>query len=266
MSAEPPILVDRPRPGVVVSTLNRPERLNAITPAMFDAMRELREEVERNPDDRVLILTGTGRGFCAGFDLDEAAGLADTAVGDMLVRQAEWAHSITAFRGLSKPVIAAVNGAAAGAGFSLALVADVRVASTTARFSAAFVRLGLSGGDAGTSWLLPRLVGLGHAAEIMLTGRLVDADSAYRMGLVNRVVEPEGLLDECLSLADEMVANSPIGIRLTKQALQTNVDAPSLEAAVAVENRDQVLASRTHDHREALAAFREKRSPRFEAR
>jgi enoyl-CoA hydratase/carnithine racemase len=260
------LLVERPREGVVLATLNRPERMNALLFGTFDELRWLCEDIERDPAARVLVLTGAGRGFCSGLDLADAGRLREMSAAEMLARQEGWAAGIAAFRRLPKPVVAAVNGAAAGAGLALALAADVRVASTAARFNAAFVRIGLSGGDVGTSWLLPRIVGLGRAAEIMLTGRMVDAPYAERIGLVNVVAEPEALLDTAFELAAEMVSNSPFAMRLTKQVLQTNVDAPSLEAALELENRNQVLATRTEDMTEALAAFRDKRPAHFRGR
>lgn len=163
-------------------------------------------------------------------------------------------------------MVAAVNGAAAGAGFSLALAADVRYASPAARFNAAFVKIGLTGGDCGSSWALPRLVGLGHASEILLTGRMVDAEEASRIGLVNRVVPAEELLTTALDTAALIVGNSPLGVRLTKEVVQANVDATSLQGAVELENRGQVLTSRTEDMAEALRAFREKRPPVYTGR
>ncbi|MBK5221181.1 MAG: enoyl-CoA hydratase/isomerase family protein [Thermoleophilia bacterium] len=149
---------------------------------------------------------------------------------------------------------------------ALALMADLRIASTEARFATAFVRIGLSGGDVGMSWLLPRLVGLGHASELMLSGEAIDAERAERIGLVNAIVAPEALLDTALERAEAIAANSPFGVRLTKRVLQQNVDAPSLAAAMEVENRNQVLATRSEDMPEALAAFREKRPPRWRGR
>jgi enoyl-CoA hydratase/carnithine racemase len=255
--------VERPRVGVLVAYLNRPDRLNAITFEMFDEFVSLQRAVDADPDTRVLVVTGSGRGFSAGLDLDEAQTLPDMPAAVMLAGQESWGRSIAGFRHMAKPVIAAVNGAAAGAGFALALGADIRVASTAARFNAAFVKIGLSGGDVGTSWLLPRLVGLGRAYEILLTGRFVGAREAADIGLVTDVVEPDALLDRALSIADLICANSPVGMALTKQVVQLNVDAPSLEAALALESRNQVLATRTDDMVEALAAFREKRTPRF---
>ncbi len=262
-SDAPTIAVDRPRDGVVLATLDRPERLNALTFAMFDEFHALCLEVEQDDEVRVLVITGRGRGFCAGLDLDEAETLAQMSAPEMLAGQERWANATAALRLLSKPVIAAVNGPAAGAGFSLALAADIRLAAPTARFNAAFVKIGLSGGDVGMSWMLPRIVGLARASEIMLTGRLIDAARAAELGIVNDVVDADHLLDAALDLADEISANSPFGIRLTKQVLQANVDAPSLHHALELENRNQVLATRTTDMPEALRAFREKRMPVF---
>jgi enoyl-CoA hydratase/carnithine racemase len=255
--------VEQPRSGVVVAYLDRPERLNAITFEMFEEFLTLQRQVDGDADARVLIVTGAGRGFSAGLDLDEAATLPDMPAAVMLAGQESWGRSIAGFRHMGKPVIAAVNGAAAGAGFALALAADIRVASTTAKFNAAFVKIGLSGGDVGTSWMLPRLVGLGRAYEILLTGRFVGAQEAADIGLVTDVVDPDKLLLRAIEIADVICGNSPVGMALTKQVLQINVDAPSLEAALALENRNQVLATRTDDMREALRAFREKRTPRF---
>ncbi|MDN5915088.1 MAG: enoyl-CoA hydratase-related protein [Pseudonocardia sp.] len=256
----------RPAPGVALATLRRPERLNAITFEMFDEFVALQREIDADPDVRALVLTGAGRAFCAGLDLDLAEGLIEMPVAEMLAGQEHWGRSVTGFARMDTPVIAAVNGPAAGAGMGLALTADVRVASTTARFNAAFVRIGLTGGDVGTSYLLPRLVGLGRATEILLTGRFVDAEEAQQIGLVTDVVDPDALLDRALETAALIAGNSPLGMRLTKHAIGTNVAAPSLEAALAVENRNQVLATRTQDMAEALAAFRNKRDPAFVGR
>jgi enoyl-CoA hydratase len=257
------LTVERIRPGVVLATLDRPERLNALTFQMFRELRTLADEVAADEGARVLVLTGAGRGFCAGLDLDDAAQLPGMTAAEMLAGQTSWADAIAAFHRMDTPVIAGVNGPAAGAGFSLALAADIRIASPQARFNAAFVRIGLSGGDCGSSYFLPRLVGLARASEILLTGRFVDAAEAAAIGLVSAVVPSEDLLQGALELADRIVANSPLGVALTKQVLAVNADAPSLDAALELENRNQVLATRTADMAEALSAFREKRVPRF---
>lgn len=258
--------VERPRDGVVLLTLSRPERMNALTFGMFAALQAFCDDLTDDETARVVVLTGAGRAFCAGLDLDDAATLPDMSTAEMVRGQESWAKAITAFRNLSQPVVAAVNGAAAGAGFSLALAADVRYASPAARFNAAFVKIGLTGGDCGSSWALPRLVGLGHASEILLTGRMVDAEEAARLGLVNRVVPAEELLTTAMDTASLIVGNSPLGVRLTKEVVQANVDATSLQGAVELENRGQVLTSRTEDMAEALRAFREKRSPVYTGR
>lgn len=255
--------VQRPRPEIVVATLNRPERLNAITFEMFEEFVTLQNEVESDKDARVLVVTGEGRAFCSGLDLDEAMQLPGMSAATMLRGQESWAQSIAGFRKLSVPVIAAVNGPAAGAGFALALAADIRIASVAAKFNAAFVKIGLSGGDVGTSWALPRLVGLGTAYEILLTGRFVAADEAQRIGLVTDVVSDDELMNRVFRTAELIAGNSPLGMALTKSVVQNNVDAPSLEAALQLENRNQVLATRTDDMVEALTAFREKRAPKF---
>ncbi|MEA2445412.1 MAG: hypothetical protein QOJ12_2704 [Thermoleophilales bacterium] len=264
--AAPSLLTERLPDGVLLVTLNRPERLNAMTFGTFDELIEVCAEVRTDPDVRVVVLTGAGRGFCSGLDLDEAERLVSMTPYEMLTGQETWARGVTALRNLPKPVIAAVNGPAAGAGFGLALAADMRIASTTASFVAAFVRIGLTGGDVGVSWMLPRVVGMGLASEILMTGRAVDAEQAFRIGLVNAVVEPDALLDRARALAAEIAAHSPLGVRLTKQVLQTNVDAPSLEAALELENRNQVLSTRGSDMAEALGAFRERRAPRYTGR
>lgn len=257
------LVVSRPMPGVVLAEMNRPERLNAITFEMFDEFRALQHEVDADGEARVLVLTGRGRAFSAGLDLDEAAQLPQMPASDMLRGQESWAASVAGFRLMRKPVIAAVNGPAAGAGMGVALAADIRFAAPTAKFNAAFVRIGLTGGDVGTSWLLPRLIGLGRAYEMLLTGRFVLADEAERIGLISEVVAAENLLERAFECAALICSNSPVGVELTKAVVQTNVDAPSLEAAIALENRNQVLSVQTSDMAEALHAFREKRAPIF---
>jgi enoyl-CoA hydratase/carnithine racemase len=260
------LTLEYPREHVAVVTLDRPERLNALTLGSFDELHDVCARLLADRETRVLVITGAGRGFCAGLDLDEAAKLPEMATPEIAAGQEHWGATVSALRSLPQPIIAAVNGPAAGGGLSLALAADIRVASSAARFNAAFVRVGLSAGDLGASWALPRVVGLGRAAELMFTGRFVEAEEAEAIGLVNRVVAPEELLPKTFELAEQICSNSPYGVRLSKRVLQANVDAPSLEAALEVENRGQVLATRTEDMREALDAFRSQRQPRFRNR
>jgi enoyl-CoA hydratase len=230
---------------------------------MFDEITALCAALQDAGDVRAVVLTGAGRGFCSGLDLDAVEALLKMSPFEFLRGQEKWSGASIALRRLTVPVIAAVNGAAAGAGFSLALACDLRVASTAAKFNAAFIRVGLTGGDMGSSWLLPRIVGLGLANELLLTGRFVHPEEALRIGLVNRVCEPDELLPTALELAAAIAANSPFGVRLTKQVIQTNLGAASLELGVELENRNQALTASTEDMREALTAFRECREPRF---
>jgi enoyl-CoA hydratase/carnithine racemase len=260
------VQTERLEDGVTLVRLSRPDRLNALTFAMFDEIARICGELERDDGVRVVIITGAGRAFCAGLDLDDADELAAMSAPEMLAGQEGWAAGVTALRRLNKPVIAAVNGAAAGAGMGLALAADIRVGSPAASFVPAFVRIGLTGGDVGVSWMLPRLVGLARASEILLTGRTIKAEDALAIGLLGSLAAPDELLEAALVTAREIGSFSPFGVRLTKQALQTNVDTPSLEAALELENRNQVLSTRTEDMPEALRAFREKRPPIYKNR
>ncbi len=251
--------LEEPRPGVALLTLNRPERLNALSWTLIDDLHAALADLRRRSEIRVLILTGAGRGFCSGLDISDDSIAGEPSIQGSLERQELVASLAVALRNLPQPVIAAVNGPAAGGGLGLALASDVRVAAATARFNVAFVRVGLSGCDVGVSYLLPRVVGAGVASELMLTGRLIDAEEALRIGLVNSVVSQESLMPAVFDTAERILANSPFGVRMTKQVLRVNAGAGSLEAAIELENRTQVLASRTSDLREALGAFRDGR-------
>jgi enoyl-CoA hydratase/carnithine racemase len=253
-------------PGVVVVTLNRPDRYNAMTATMFGELESSAIALGDEDDLRVVIMTGAGKAFCAGYDLADAGELPRLDPMRMLGLQERAARALLAVRSLRVPVIAAVNGPAAGGGLSLALAADIRLAAPRATFGAAFVRIGLSAGDLGASWLLTRLIGPGHAAEIAYTGRLVPADEALTLGLVNSISEPAELLDDALTLARAIVANSPGGVQLSKRALQANMETASYAAALELENRGQALLTRTEDMAEALAAVKDKRAPVFTGR
>ena len=259
------VTVEQPDDGIAVVTLNRPDRLNALSWPMVDEFLDLMGALGEDDSLRAIVLTGTGRGFCAGLDLkqrDDALGGHDD-VPTVYRRQEKIGRLATDLRANPHPIVAAVNGPAAGGGFAIALAADVRLAAPDASFHASFIRIGLSCCDAGVSYLLPRAIGLGHASELMLTGGTADAAEAERIGLVNRVVPAAELLEAALGVARRIAANSPFGVRMTKQVLEQNVDAPGIRAAVELENRTQVLATRTEDMHEALAAFREKRPPAF---
>lgn len=263
------LILERPDtcPGALVLRLNRPDRLNALSWGMIEELGDRLRGLATERAARVLIFTGTGRGFCSGLDLggDDAVGSVGGTV-EVYERQEKVAGLALAIRNLPIPVIAAVNGPAAGGGFSISLAADLRISARSAAFAASFARLGLSGGDVGASYLLPRIVGYGIAADLLLTGRRVEAEEALRIGLVNAVVDDGAVLDAALAKAEEIIANSPFGVKMTKQILGRNVDAGSIEAAVELENRTQVVATRTEDMPEAVAAFLEKRPPDFSGR
>lgn len=258
--------VDRPVDGVIVVTLDRVERANSMTSTMFDELTDLVRAVDDDLTSRVLVLTGAGRVFCAGYDIEAAADLPGMTAMEFLALQERGARALSGIRALRVPVIAAVNGAAAGGGLALALAADIRLASPSAKFTAAFTRIGLSAGDLGTSWLLPRLVGPARAAEIAFTGRQVLADEAERIGLVNAVSRDTEVLDDAIAMAVLIVANSPAGVRISKSALRANQEISSYAAAMELENRGQTLLTQTEDMREALTAFVERRAATFTGR
>jgi enoyl-CoA hydratase/carnithine racemase len=250
----------------VVVTLNRPDRYNAMTNTMFDELEHVALALNADDDTRVVVLTGAGKAFCAGYDLADADALPNLGALGMLDQQERAARALLAIRTMRVPLIAAVNGAAAGGGLSLSLAADIRIAGVTAKFNAAFVRIGLSAGDLGASWLLTRLIGPALTSEICFTGRFVDAEEAGRIGLVNAVSPEDALLDDALSMAKTIVANSPGGVQLSKRALQANMEVSSYAAALELENRGQALLTRGSDMPEALAAFKDKRPPVFTGR
>lgn len=252
--------------GVKLLTLDRPERLNAVNWPMVRELDELFASIRHDREIRVIVLTGAGRAFCAGLDIKDPASLDPDDIVHAYDLQEMFAGMCANLHELPVPVIAAVNGAATGAGLVFALASDIRLAAPVARFNMANVRIGFSGCDLGSSYLLPRVVGLGLASELMLTGRFIDAEEAASVGLVNRVVEAESLLDEALLLAEQITHNSPWAMRMTKQVLAVNVDSPSLRSAIELENRTQILSTRTVDFDEAMAAFKEKRAPEFRGR
>lgn len=248
--------VRRERDGVVVLTLNRPERLNALTRTTFTEIVATAQALRDDDTARVVVLTGAGRAFCGGYDLDDAGDFAALAPDAALALQDAGVRAVRAVYELPQPVVAAVSGPAVGGGFSLALAADMRVVAPDARFQAVFIRLGLSGADMGSSWLLPRLVGRGLAAELLYTGRVVDADEAVRIGLANRRSTEGAHLDEALELAGAIATHSPTAVALTKRALQSSIDAPSFSSALETEARAQALLFADPRVHEAIAAVR----------
>lgn len=272
MNDDQDLLLERRGDGIAVLTLNRPERLNALRRETVQRLRAELDALATDNSVRVLVLTGAGRGFCAGLDLGaplqaaEGGQPAPRSVASLNEGQELFAGMVLRLRALPQTVIAAVNGVAVGAGFALTLGADLRIAAPAAAFHVGAVRIGLTAGECGISYHLPRLIGAARAFELMLTGRPLPADEAERIGLVASVVPAAELLPQALALAQQVLRNSPYATRHTKQLMWANLEAPSLGAAIELENRAQLLALMTEDFHEAVAAFGEKRPPRFTGR
>ncbi|MGD0073603.1 MAG: enoyl-CoA hydratase-related protein [Candidatus Binataceae bacterium] len=252
---------------IVWLTLNRPHVLNAINSTMIEELRDFFSGLPADTGTRVVIMRGAGRAFCAGLDLREQgesgpAGFFNTTTG---VRAQRHVSEIPIMmRRAPQPIIAAIHGVACGGGFSMTLAADVRLAGESMRMNAAFIRIGLTGTDMGTSYFLPRLVGMSVASELLLTGRFIDAKRALATGLVSEVTPDSELENAARRLADDMLYTSPLGLRLTKDGLAVNIDAGSLEAAMAVEDRNQLLCTSSPFFKEGIRAFQEKRRPRYD--
>lgn len=255
------LLVDTTPEGVRTITLDRPERLNAVNPALAAELPAALDDAARDDAARVVVLTGAGRGFCAGLDLADPAMLGDGSRAERLDALAWVGRWVLAVMRCEKPVVAAVNGPAAGAGFGLALACDVRLVRDGAVMTAGYVRRGLSP-DAGVTYLLPRLVGLSRAADIILTGRDVPADEAERIGLASRVLPAEAFAEGAAAYARALAAGPPVALALTKRLLAQTFDRP-LEAQLRDELAHIKSCFATADVREAVAAFREKRRPTF---
>ena len=255
-----------PRDGVLRIELNRPDRLNAMTAGMVEGLHAALREAELDPECRIVVLTGAGRGFCAGLDLDgygvpPHAIHEESSVHRTLRTQRHIAGLMQRIRRLPQPVIAAVNGPAAGGGLALVLAADLRIASTDAVFAVSFMRVGFSACDMGTSWMLPQLVGAGRAHELMMTARRFDAGEALRIGLLADAVPAAELETRVDRAIDDLLVMPPLSLSLTKQGMWLALEIPSFDAAVELENRQQVLTSATADQQESMAAYREKRPP-----
>jgi enoyl-CoA hydratase len=229
-----------------ILTLNVPEKLNAHTKKMRQELLHFWWERQNNEKEcRVVILTGAGRGFCSGGDVDEmddeSRPFYKQDIEDLYAFQSRISEVILLMRRAPQPIIAAVRGYAAGGGFSLAMAADIRVADPTAKFVASFINIGLTAADMGSSFFLPREVHLGFAAEYLLTGEVIDAETAQKIGLVNYLVPPEQLMPKAKELAGKMIAKSVLGLRMTKESINQNIGSASLESALNLENRNQVL-------------------------
>ena len=261
------LLVDEPAKHVRRLTLNRPEQLNAMTAELCQALHDELSALARERSCRAAILTGAGRGFCAGLDL-HGYGAAPENDGsdeprDRLANQEHMSRLILALRALPQPVIAAVNGPAAGFGLALALGCDIRYAAPEAVFRAAFINIGVSNCDMATSWLLPRLIGASRSHELMLTGRRVGAEEALQMGLVADVAGEGRLAERALEAAVQIASLAPWGVRLTKRGAWTALELPSEQAAVEYEDRQQIMSTFGRAVPEAIEAFLQKRDAEF---
>lgn len=266
--------------GIGVLSLNRPDHYNAISSQMVMDLHKVFDHLLTNLDCRVVILQGKGKHFCAGLDLKEAAVLWSKKIPQdlkekyfflntpeklktQLYFQEYLSQIILKMRKISQPIIALIQGAASGGGFAFAMAADIRYASKDAKFNNAFIKIGLSGSDVGTSYFLPRLIGLSRASEILTTGRFVDSIEAERIGFISKIVQNGELFQKGLELAEELLHKSPLGLRLTKQAINLSMDAPSLELMTQLENRNQDLTSTSKDVKEGISSFFEKRDPKY---
>ena len=243
-------------------SLNRPQNLNAITPRMCDELQDYFLKLQSKQTTRVVIFRGNGKHFCAGYDINDTAGVSAGPVSGMRF-QRQVSEVILRMRYCPQPIINLSHGAATGGGLAFALASDVRIAADSVKFNVAMVKIGLTGCDVGISYFLPRAVGSSMAAEMMMTGRMITSERALSSGLVSEVVEPSALEDAGKRLAEDMLSTSPLGLRLTKEGLRLTTDAPSLEAAIALEDRGQILCASAGFFDEGIGAFLEKRPANY---
>jgi enoyl-CoA hydratase len=253
------VLVTHPAPHVAVVTLNRPERLNALSIDLAVDLDQVLRDVGRENDTWVVVLTGAGRAFCSGLDLKDYGvlpGIDGLTVGRIAQRSMRaYSQIVLTMRRIPQPIVAAVDGPAYGGGMCLALAADLRIASTTAVFNATGIVNGLTSTEMAAGWLLPRLIGASRANDLLLTGRKVGAAEAHAMGLVSRVIDDGSVLDEALAMAEEMCRFSPYGLAMTKDVLWASLEIGSLETAVELEDRNQLMLGFTENLPEAMRAF-----------
>jgi enoyl-CoA hydratase len=263
------VLVDKPRPGVALITLNRPERMNAMAFDVMVPFREALETISFDNDTRVVVVTGAGEGFCSGADLEDPGwldifdGLTVPGIARRAMKILD--DVIKAIHDMHQPVIGAINGAAIGGGFCLAMATDIRVATPETFFRPAGINNGLTSAELGLSYLLPRAIGTSRAFEIMLTGRDVDAGEAERIGLVTEAVPADALLERCYAIAERINGFSQLGVELSKQMLWAGVDAGSLHTHMNHEGHAQLyVRMTTRNFEEAIAARKEGRAPNYE--
>ena len=249
--------------SVATITLNRPERLNALTFEVYKELRDTFQRLDTEPGVRAIVITGAGRAFCSGGDVEDIIG---ALLGRDLTALQEFTRLtcdlILAMRRCRRPIVGALNGTVAGAGAVIAAACDIRVAAESAKIAFLFTKVGLSGADMGAAWLLPRIVGYGHATEMLLTGDFVDAKRAYEIGLYSRVVPQSQVLSEARTIAEKLARGPSAALGVTKQALEAEA-ALDFEAALAYEAEVQAQLMQGLNFREAHEAFRAKRDPKF---
>ena len=259
------VLIDKPRPHVTVLRLNRPHRLNAMSFELMTALYDAFRQVAADNATWVVVMTGEGRGFCSGLDLEDPGvipGIDEMSLSRIgMVAMAHFSRVVPALRELPQPVIAAVNGPAYGGGMCLSLGADLRFAAASAEFNATGIVNGLTSTELGASWLLPRLIGASRANDLLLTGRKIGAEEAERIGLVSRVVPDETVVEHALDTAERMCEFSAFGLQMTKKVCWANLENASLTAAVDLEDRNQLLLGNTENLVECIRARHENRKP-----
>ncbi len=250
--------------SVATITLNRPERLNALTFEVYEELRDAFRALDTEPGVRSVLLTGRGRGFCSGGDVEDIIGrLFERDFQGLLAFTRLTCDLIGSIRACRRPVVAALNGTVAGAGAVIASACDLRIASETAKIAFLFTRVGLSGADMGASWLLPRIVGLGRATELLMTGDFIDAAEAHRIGLYNRVVPADRVVGEARELAEKLARGPSFALEVTKDALNREAIL-DLDSALEAEAKVQAVCMQNPNFRESYEAFVEKRETRFE--
>jgi len=268
--------------GIGFLTFKRPEKSNAISFQMVEELHSLFDRLMINLDCRVLIMKSEGKTFNAGQDLNDATVLKSKrkpghlkkyyflntpdVLKSFMYYQWRIAEIIVKMRKISQPIIAMIQGPAMGAGFSLTLATDIRIASKGAKFNAAYINIGLTGSDMASSYFLPRLIGMSRATELLYTGRFFNSEEALKIGFITKIVDEDMLLESAIEVAEELLLKSPLGLRMTKQAINISLDSPSLETIIQLENRGQVLSGSSKDVIEAFNAYLEKRKPKFPLR
>lgn len=269
-AADAPYILDHPEPGIARITLCRPDRMNTADAEFIAGLGGALDDIDADLSVRVLIITGQGRAFCAGLNLtgygDEDIIAEQGVLPRAMARQKEIAELIAKIRGLRVPVVAAVNGAVAGVGLSILCASDIRYSVPEANLAVGYIRAGFSACDMGLSWMLPRIIGVARAQELMLTGRRFTPAEAREAGLLADVVPADELMDRALAAARQIMLNAPISVEFTKEGLWKAMEIPSFEAAVEFENRQQIYTAMTEDRQEATASFLEKRAPQYRRR